>query len=222
VECDYNIRHSCEESGCHEDGICRCGRITDLRAIHVNCSSVVQNIVNYCYPELKKDNAFIYFVDRIVRAHKVYDTSIWSLTACGGYYGQEVDEVRLDLETSNEIQSVCDICSAACLSKEYGPAIELVLSLEYGLVLDSLKDRKWTIEKVKIDDVLVGNPEHMRKVDLKIVKEYQINTIHKKLPVAICIHSDSPTSPYRLFDGYHRYTAATNKKSREIYIFLGS
>ena len=44
VSYDYDIEYSCEESGCIEERICRCGYITNTYLKSVDVSSIVTNI----------------------------------------------------------------------------------------------------------------------------------------------------------------------------------
>ena len=47
IDYDYNTQYSCEDSGCNEEGICRCGMICDE---HIN-SIEVDVIVGDIYAE---------------------------------------------------------------------------------------------------------------------------------------------------------------------------
>ena len=50
---DYNTEYSCEESGCHVESICRCGRIIDARVESVDLSYLTNEI----YDQLLTSNS---------------------------------------------------------------------------------------------------------------------------------------------------------------------
>ena len=46
VEVNYDTRYSCEDYGCNQEGICRCGQIVDEQVTDVDLSYIVENVYN--------------------------------------------------------------------------------------------------------------------------------------------------------------------------------
>jgi hypothetical protein len=85
-------------------------------------------------------------------------------------------------------------------------AIELVLELEYGYVLDELKDKDWEIIDVPISSVKTP----YAKIYNKIVDQYTGDE------VILC--QTLGNKSYRLIDGNHRFIKAKKINKEEVTI----
>ena len=87
VDYDYRTEYSCSQSGCDDEGICRCGVITDTEIKKIDISLFAETIYSTYYGDdkaSKRDAQIntvlfgtgkeldIYTIDRILRIHKVW------------------------------------------------------------------------------------------------------------------------------------------------------
>ena len=120
---DYHREHSCESSGCYDEGICRCCQIEDAYVNSIDLSSLTQEIYFQFIPENGKSRkretriseilyggpiVDQYCIYRILVINKVFDTGYWEVNICGGYYGQEIDDVTIDASLLFKINEQCE------------------------------------------------------------------------------------------------------------------
>lgn len=213
----YDTIYSCEESGCNEEGICRCGHITNTYLNKVDVSAIVNNIYSEIFDNsisTKRNNAINslwgiseeiqkYTIDRILRVNKIWKPQFWDINVSGGYYGQEIDEVVLIEDVVLKINSQLE---RAFQIDNLTERVEYLLTLENGFILDDIKDKKYQISVIDIDDIIFSNTEHKRKVVIEELEHYSdrnysgIRGIVKKDGIK-----------FKLIDGYHRLSKTENK-----------
>ena len=217
VSYDYDTIYSCEESGCNEEGICRCGHITNTYLNKVDVSAIVTNIYSEIFDNsisTKRNNVINslwgisseiqkYTIDRILRVNKIWKPEFWNINVSGGYYGQEIDEVILIEDMVLKINSQLEM---AFQIDNLSERVEYLLTLENGFILDDIKDKKYHISVIDIDDIIFSNTEHKRKVVIEELEHYSdrnysgIRGIVKKDGIK-----------WKLIDGYHRLSKTENK-----------
>ena len=217
VSYDYDTIYSCEESGCNEEGICRCGHITNTYLNKVDVSAIVNNIYSEIFDNsisTKRNNVINslwgisseiqkYTIDRILRVNKIWKPEFWNINVSGGYYGQEIDEVILIEDMVLKINSQLE---RAFQIDNLSERVEYLLTLENGFILDDIKDKKYHISVIDIDDIIFSNTEHKRKVVIEELEHYSdrnysgIRGIVKKDGIK-----------FKLIDGYHRLSKTENK-----------
>ena len=217
VSYDYDTIYSCEESGCNEEGICRCGHITNTYLNKVDVSAIVTNIYSEIFDNsiyTKRNNAINslwgiseeiqkYTIDRILRVNKIWKPQFWDINVSGGYYGQEIDEVVLIEDMVLKINSQLEM---AFQIDNLSERVEYLLTIENGFILDDIKDKKYHISVIDIDDIIFSNTEHKRKVVIEELEHYSdrnysgIRGIVKKDGIKL-----------KLIDGYHRLSKTENK-----------
>ena len=164
-----------------------------------------------------KGNAILHYcVDRILVCNKIYDTKLWTVNICDGYYGQETNGADIDVGVSQRIvENVKALKGMSDIEM-----IHHVLKLEYGYILDMLKYReKVSIIEVSTDDLIFPQNEYKSKVSDEDIGHYY----ERSLPIAVCIKastgnfktvdgvrspSEFPSPKYKIVDGYHRSIAA--------------
>lgn len=216
---DYNDYRNCDDYGCNEEGICRCGTIEDAHVISVKIPSIVNEIyANYFDDTLasKRNSTInsilggvskeidIYTIDRILRINKAYEPTNWEVQVCGGYYGQEIDDIILEDSTARKIENELD---KAFDIIDLTERIEYLLMLEYGEILPTLQGRKYSIETVERDSIIFGSDDHYRKVNTKSLDHYSDKNYTGIRGIAL-VKDDR----YRLIDGYHRSSTSENIK----------
>lgn len=207
VEYEYDYDTNCELYGC--DSICRCGRYSNLRAVKVDLSGLV-NVTQEKVDKRghrRKNQAETtelerYCIDRLLRIYKAYDPTRYALSVSGGYYGEEVSDITFN-DAERLLGSINEMLNA---SSDLG-RIRLTLQAEYSFILEALDE----INEVHIQELelawLTGNDEYMR---VKRGTQYEFTP---DLPVGLV--AVRPDGGYRLIDGYHRHAALLGAQVKE-------
>ena len=218
VSYNYDTIYSCEESGCNEEGICRCGYITNTQLNSVDVSSIATNVYSEIFDNsisTKRNNIINslwgisediekYTIDRILRINKVWKQEFWNINVAGGYYGQEVDEVVLieDMvqKLNTQLEKAFDIDNLT-------ERIEYLLELENGFILEDIKDKKYRIVVIDVDDIIFTNSEHKSRVLIEDLEHYSDRNYKG---IRAIVKKDS-VNKWKLIDGYHRLSKTENK-----------
>ncbi len=216
---DYDAYRDCGAHGCDEEGICRCETLENAHVVTVDIPSIVNEIYNSIFDNSlssKRNSAInsilggvskeidIYTIDRILRINKAYEPTNWEVQVCGGYYGQEIDDVLLENSVAQKIE---DQINEALSIIDLTSRIEYLLMLEYGSILPALQGRQYSIETVERDSIIFGSDEHYRKVNTKSLDHYSDKNYTGIRGIAL-VKDDR----YRLIDGYHRSSTSENIK----------
>ena len=219
------MTYSCETYGCNEEGlwtagICRCGKIVDEHVVSVDLSLVTDEIYDQLYSrdnksgkrENKLSEIFYggekvdkYCIYRILVQNKAYGTENWRVNISSGYYGDEIEDVTMDFEMYKKIDDQCQKLKEFTTLKD---KIDYVLLLEYGHLLDDLKDVDYELVAIYKNhiDFKKLNQNHIKNVKMMDLQYYS----HKNyiLPRGI-VRGD--TDNYKIIDGYHRIIASNDK-----------
>jgi hypothetical protein len=198
VDLTYDTEYSCEDSGCNSDGICRCGSICNPEIRSVNSWVIANAFADF------RDELQYYVIDRFASRLQTDDFIInWS----HGYYGDEIDEVKLNDAAKKEIMQIKGLQGA--------DLIEFSLASEYGNVLPSYKNRKWIYtEGILVDDLFLGVPSR-RDLNRARIDSYKDQMKEKYKPILLCERHEQL---YRVIDGYHRYTALKELEIKKVNI----
>jgi hypothetical protein len=216
---DYDTEYSCydEDSSCNQEGVCRCGYICNARVTDVNMRSVTEQIYKQFVdidslqgkrdarlsdifsggPEVDK-----YCINRIITHYQVWNVDNWKVNISNGYYGNEIDDVSL-----NDIilTQVSRDCSDMMQLSSIGDKLRLVLTLEYGYILDDIRVSDFDIISIKKDEIDFkklnqNHIENVRKEDLSFYSSDKY-----VLPRGVVRRSGDK---YKIIDGFHRITAS--------------
>lgn len=203
---DYESHQDCD-GGCEND-YCRCSRISDARVTKIDVTEIKNHIIDSIkkeksLSELINDNFTVYCIERLMVIHQMYDINRYEVQVDGGYYGEEIGDITFD--DFNRFQK--DLSHLVHLSTNKGK-MEFILLKEYGKILDKLKDVEWTIENVKLSEIITPNEEYAAKLK-KENFEYSL----KPSTHGVVLNKDENTRVFTLIDGYHRYTK--NKESQK-------
>jgi hypothetical protein len=216
---DYETHRDCGAHGCDEEGICRCETLENAHVVTVDIPSIVNEIYNSIFDNSlssKRNSAInsilggvskeidIYTIDRILRINKAYEPSNWEVQVCGGYYGQEIDDVLLENSVAQKIE---DQINEALSIIDLTSRIEYLLMLEYGNILPALQGRQYSLETVERDSIIFGSDEHYRKVNTKSLDHYSDKNYQGIRGIALV-----KDGKFRLIDGYHRSSTSENIK----------
>lgn len=218
LEYDYDSHKECESHGCNDEGICRCSTIINSCVISVNVSLMVDEVYNSIFDNslsTKRNSKIntilggiskevdIYTIDRVLRINSVYEPSNWEIQICGGYYGQEIDNIILEDYVSSKIDIQLE---EAFNITDLGERIEYLLKLEYGHILPELKGCQYEVSKIERDKVIFGSDNQYQKVATEKLDHYS-DKKYKSYRGILIPKGDK----YRLIDGYHRCFASEDK-----------
>lgn len=234
LKIDSIIRYDCDNYGCTEEGICRCGQIDRTEIKNIIITSIVDKIYEDIYgPEdklSKRDNKLsyllegfgkemnIYTIDRILRIYKVYDPKNWIVGIQSGYYGQEIGDVIINDDLAEKLEEkIFEVLSIDSLTER----VEYLLNLEYGSLLPELKDSLYEIVDVKKDDLYFGSISNKKSTLKEIEKSstktygyfYDDRNYGRDSIKGVVIEKDGK---YRVIDGYHRCLASERKHLKVI------
>lgn len=218
VDCDYDTTPCTQE--CRESGdYCRCGRIVNARVQSVSVSSVLGSLTsrtNFQPKPSKIDGMFwTYCVDRILRAHKIWETHHWDPNIGGGYYGEELHGCSLEWPIQRDIT---ESLNQLAVAKTMEDMLFILLKVEYGHILPELNDKKWSIKTIDRDLITVGQQDHYRRLDSQVVRDYE----GYEFPCAVVLElglDDHFPGRYRLIDGYHRLAATEGRE--QVLVLVG-
>lgn len=213
VNITYNRSYSCEESGCEEEGICRCSRMDDIKVTNIIYNDILDKIYSLYFNnsiETNRNNKLNnilhninekierYTIDRILRKYQIWENKAWEFKVSPSYYGEELDYIHL----SNASDIDNDIRTALSIS-DINERIEYLLYLEYGSLMPKLIGANYTLKTIKKSDIIIGNKEYntqLNKTTYYTDEEYDLIR-------CLVLEQDDK---YKLIDGYHR-VSSTNK-----------
>lgn len=190
VNVEYSTYYECQNgSNCCDNDYCRCGVIQDEHIEKIDMGRVLSY---YSQWDKEIDR---YCIERIFSHFKVWSEDAWDIHVCGGYYGQELDGVFL-----REAEAIEQAVESCLLLETDSEKIEFVLNLEYGYLLDSVKDKEWEVKEVDKKLIRFVQKDHYRKLDREAVERYK----EHDYPLGICLED---SGHYEVVDGYHRLSA---------------
>jgi len=193
----WGVDYDYERSQCTcdpDEYICRCTKIISTEIEKVNAQEVVNHLIE---THIKKQNVLLkYCFDRLCYYYEVYDKELYWVETCGGYYGGVIEGVYFDNEEKvlEEFDKILNFNSDV-------ERIQYLLKLEYGYLLEEIKDKNFVLaEVINANQLVIPQREHYMKLDKKAVENYK----DRELPLGVCVLQNNN---YRLIDGYHRVSA---------------
>lgn len=214
VRYDYNTNYSCEEYDCRDEGICRCSKISNAKVEEIDLIS----ITNHLYGKLidtdlkssnrnKKLNNILYGFDideycfnRILTINKLWDTEIYEINICRGYYGQEVESITIQDSILRKIENQFEeVLNFDSLSDK----IRYILTLENGYLLESIKDVNFVFGEISNSDINIKNSDHH-------IKSISKKKFYEHYPYLHGILKEK-SGKYKIIDGHHRILSTKDK-----------
>lgn len=194
VICDYEILND----DCVCENVCKCYTIVDPVVTDINIKTMSSRINAYLNVQAtfhKKVN--LYFIDRILRLNKIYDNSNYRVTVASSYYGEEIQGIYLKNEVATRIQTqLTNLVNEDTFTEQ----VKYLLTLEYGYLIDTLKNKKFFVEEIHINDLKLRE-----ELDVKLFNSYN----DRNYDNIRCI-VEKTTHGYKIIDGHHR-VASTAK-----------
>lgn len=193
VQIDFDTEYDCRDYGCED--YCRCGRIKDARVYHVDLVTLLSSF--FLNSEPLKDRLRTYCYLKLLSP--LAELENWEVEVEGGYYGEEIGKVSY---------TGPDIDLASLREQDNTNLMANTLMSEYGYLLQSLVDKTPHLRVVHLKDVMFPNLDYSKKVSLNKVREYEEMDLDNMILGVLRSNST-------LIDGYHRTTAALNKKIKK-------
>jgi hypothetical protein len=222
VTLDTRWSYSCKESGCDDEGICRCGTVDYKRVSNVNMTRVIERIIEMTFGTMDKQkkresriNELLglpdmeilhYATERICRSHKIWSPEKWNIDVSAGYYGEEVEGVCIVEETA---RIIIDDIVRICQLQNVEDIVEALMLLEYGSVHQDLLDCTYEDTVVELDKIKFGAIQHLKNVRKKNTEHYS-DERYKGIRGVVVPCGDG----YRAIDGYHRMNSTKMKTVR--------
>lgn len=217
----------CSNSGCDDEGICRCYTIdTAYVTDDIDIGSIVAKVISNLAPtgQSKKRNDKLnllfpnddlldkYGIYRLSVIHRLWDPLLYYLEIKGGYYGQEIGDIILDGAVFKKWSEDCIKFWSMDDPKE---KIHFLLEREYGDVLPNLLDLTPQLISISYDDIdwVSVNPKHVKNIK---GGDYPYYERGYNLPRGIVRKVSE--NKYQLVDGYHRVLKGPESKF-EVYSF---
>jgi len=230
IDYDYDTEYSCEDAGCNDEGICRCGHIYNIEITPVDMIKLTDHIYESLLDNSKagkrqqKLNQLFYggelidkyCINRIISHYKLYETRNWEVEIEGGYYGDETGDVTMNQITFDLVQSECQkLMELETLSDK----IKSVLSLEYGYLLPDLKNGNFEIIEISQSDI---DFKSLNQNHIKLVKEEKefnglnhYNSSSYNLPRGVVREFGNG---YKIVDGFHRIIGYDGQNSFSVFV----
>jgi len=217
INSEYDVDHPCESgSDCCDNDYCRCGIIINAHVpIDVNNSYSIA-LKTAKNQGLVKDFRF-YCLERLISCLLRQNPDCFDVTACGGYYGQEISGVTLKWDVINPINNFIEQLDKRKSKSHYRILIESVLALEYTYVLPAIVGKDWEYERISLQNIYPGN-DHYSVVKSSIVDQYANEYVRHKKDYLSCLCKKVGEKKFVLVDGYHRYAAAKKRDDKSMMV----
>jgi hypothetical protein len=210
ADIDYDTRYDCSANGCDEGGypICRCGVITDARVKTVSTGA----ILDWLSSTIPADATDLdrYILERLIKHTMRAD--MFRVNVCGGYYGEEVDSVKIDTGGAGyaDFARKIEVFNRLTTTTQQ---VQMILTLEYGYLLPEISAvKEWDVLEVPVKKVHADEDVLSRTVK-EIVWKYVDDPPAHGIRGVVVPKGDG----YRLVDGFHRYSAWTGKFEKRSY-----
>jgi hypothetical protein len=226
IQYNHYGNYTCEESGCNDDGICRCYQIYQVDILLVDITKITKsiwknirlddqqhnrnkNITDIIYG-YDSDMVNQYCINRILTKNKVWDKSNIKPLVTSGYYGDEIEDVIINEAIFNKISNEIDeVLNIDTLEEK----INYVLHLEYGYIRSDIENKKYEVISVKREDLYFGQDHHHKNVLHKKLEYYSDKNYLKNSINGIAYKVGDK---WNVIDGYHRLTQTKLEKVKII------
>lgn len=210
IDYDSNPEEAYDHDERCKDDYCRC---TTLHPT-INSFDYKDIVKRICEQFNIENEKIIYCIDRICSTLKNED---FYCNVCGGYYGEEMDSIVIDnYDILNKLEENINIKLARKNkiakineSVELDDNIRNILIMEYGYLLDDLKNATFSIIEIDPKHIILSQTEHAKNLNKDKVNGYKNHQ-------GICGVVKEKNGIYRVIDGYHRITANLNKSKIKV------
>jgi len=207
----FRVNGACACDGlCAGEGVCRSFSIDSLDITGVDLDAVATRAHGTTLPQDRRalrrsdrsrqvlwghDSRFDAFcLERILVGIGAYMPSAWHVSTTQGYYGQEVGSIRMN---KGLVESAAGLYDRLLSVDGLEQKVAMLLEIEYGSVLDSLRGRLWSVRVVPRDKIFFPQPAHMEAAS----RGTEYANRRPDAIMGVCLREGDV---YRVVDGYHR------------------
>ncbi len=197
VDVDYLL--DCSDCNCYPD-YCRCGVINNPTVKQI-CPYMARDLVrsHVTGDDTEKLLAFMFF-------RHCLDGDDFYVSVCNGYYGQEIDDVKL------ENYGPIDRFNRFVEEGDTRALLAMVLADHYGYVLPDVMDYKeWELISVPVSKIVAPKPGMQQVFDVGY-DTWDDRAYPSYYPG--CVVVPCCDDKLKIIDGFHRWTNFTSKKKR--------
>jgi len=215
INYDYESIRNCAEHGCRYEKACRCVKIEDFTINYVDMTKLCGLVYELLRPKFdltpaeERDRRLCevlyggqyideYCIDRIARYYKLYNVGLWKENTSNSYYGEEFNGIFLEVLVYKDFITTCEEVISYCNLED---KLRFLLKMEYGVVLDNLKDAEFELISIYISDIDFDrmNQEHIKNIKNENLEYYSSDMY--MMPRGIVRKQGDK---YLIIDGYHR------------------
>lgn len=198
--------YNCEDYGCNDDGICRCGRITGIEINPSHSQSLALSMFDDDkFPpykdgenvELTRARLDAYAYTQILDKDPL-DESDFYWSADSDYYGEELRSVMLSDKGRNAIQERLTRYHRECSGVDVNGVGQWLAREKYGKDFPkALKSARWSLKTFKLDQLPTSTAvDHGIKSDLRYAPD---NGVASGMPM--CMLAADNAGGIRILDG---------------------
>lgn len=204
LHCMVNVDYDNGTNGCDcpANDYCRCSTIENARVNQLGphyAKDMVDQFVKG--DDLEQLLAFMFF-------RHCFESDDFEVTTCGGYYGEEIDDVHMNQSGYDKIVRF----NISAKAGDVRALLVMVLTGHYGHIPpEVLKYEKWELISVPISKIMA--PE----AGMRQVKDIGYNHWdERRFPSFYpgCLVIPCCDDKLKIIDGFHRWTNFTSKKKR--------
>lgn len=210
IDYDYDRMESPDHYERCAGDYCRCTTLENFVISKIN----IDRLVEFLKSNLEINHNL--FDKDIVKICEGLDKEDFIFETSGGYYGEELDSVRID--NGKIVNSLASLFSIKGYRKEKlkkiisntnnnyisDDYVKKILIEEYGYILESLKNSKFKIIDVNTNDIIFPQKEYNIFIKSKNLSGYK----NRK---GICGLVKMVDDKYHVIDGYHRINSNINR-----------
>jgi len=199
VNYDYDEERDCEVAGC--DSICRCSKITATRITSINSFAIANDVMELLDSE---DPSLRDVIENYIK-NKVSESD-FDIAVSGGYYGDEIDYVKMNHSKAVEILEF----ALSVRNKSTSDLVQQALLLHHGYVLNQHENINVEQKKISYKELISKALMTNKFADINKVKRFDIPDQCSGLIL------EENNGRYKIIDGNHRFQALLNIIDRNI------
>ena len=200
IEYDTGYGGMMGSCNCPADDYCRCGTIENARVTDISPHEAL-SLLGFCDGDAtEKLLAFMFF-------RHCFDGSDFDVRTCGGYYGEEIDDVRMRRSGYQKVDNFNKLVNEDHLL----PLLCMILTNHYGYVRpEVLQYNDWHLTTISPGDIVVPKVG-TQQVNEDIYCSWDDRIYPEFYPGCVVIPDKNK---FKIIDGFHRWENFNSKKKR--------
>lgn len=205
ADCQYNyISHNTIKTNCNGtcDDYCRCSEITGIDIEEIYYNDIAKDILS----KFGIDNSsLLYALEKYIKSNVSKDNFDWS--SRGGYYGEELDYIKLDRDKAEQIVGFC----VNNIESNQEDLLKTGLTLEHGYLAKQYENFFVEHKTLKCKDLLAKVKLSNLTPNIKTIQRIMHSGEYNGVIL------EEVNGIYKLIDGNHRVQALANIINKNTY-----